>query len=204
MTRSFRSFVVALLVALPLVTSCSDMSAPMEPQTSAIERQDGLLSDLLGGLTNTLTTTVEGVVGLLGNILSGPDANGKSSYAWIDGSGGTVKTAAYTLTVPRGAVSARTKFVIEPINNGTYSIELHAYRQGLLGLIDVGARGFDKPVELTISYRNAEGVTNEGRLAIIYIVSSKAVEVRPSKVDRRDKDVTATLDHFSKYAMVQN
>ena len=50
----------------------------------------------------------------------------------------------------------------------------------MLGLIDVGARGFDKPVELTISYRNAEGVTNEGRLAIIYIVSGEVTEYASS------------------------
>jgi hypothetical protein len=204
MTRSFRNFIVALLVTLPLVTSCSDPQAPMVPQQSSIERQDGLIGDLLGTVTNTLTSTVSGVVGLLDNILSGPDANGKSNYAWIDADGGTIKTAAYTLTVPRKAVRTRTKFVIEPVNNGTYSVELHAYRQGLLGLIDVGGRGFDRPVELTISYRKAEGVTDERKLAIIYIASPKEVELRPSKIDRRDKEVTAKLDHFSKYAMVQN
>ncbi len=198
MKRSLRTLVIALLVAVPAITSCSDQS-PLAPEPT-IEQQEGLITDLLGGLLNTAGN----VINLLGRILTGPDANGSATYAWIDGNGGTVSTAAYTLTVPRGAVSARTKFVIEPANNGSYTVELKAYRQGLLGLISVGERGFNKPVLLTVSYAKARGVTDERKIGIVYIASPRDIEPQKSVVDPRDKDVTAELRHFSKYAMVQN
>lgn len=198
MKRSLRTLVIALLVAVPTITSCSDQS-PFEPETT-IERQDGLIGDLLGGLLNTAGN----VLNLLNRILTGPDANGTAVHAWIDSKGGTVSTAAYTLTVPQGAVTTRTKFVIEPANNGSYTVELKAYNQGLLGLVSVGERGFKKPVLLTVSYANARGVTDERKIGIVYIASPRDIEPQKSVVDPRDKDVTAELNHFSKYAMVQN
>lgn len=198
MMRSLRAFLAVALIALPLATSCSEVQAPEASNVStSIERQDGLITDLLGGV-------VGGVLSLVDHILTGPDANGSDAYAWIGSAGGTVQTAAYTLVVPRGAVSEKTKFVVEPENNGTYTVNLYAYRQGLLGLIDVGGKGFKKPVLLTIRYANAEGVTDERKLTIIYLSTSSAAEVQPSIVDRKDKEVTAQLPHFSKYAMAQN
>jgi hypothetical protein len=195
MKRSFRAFLAAVLIAVPVLASCNEANNPIAP-TTTIERQDGLL-DLVGGL-------VGGVVKLVGVILTGPDANGAEKYAWIGSEGGSISTAAYTLTVPRGAVGTRTKFVITPTNTGTYTINLEAYEQGLLGLVNVGKRGFKKPVLLTISYANANGVTNEKKLGIVYMQTSTEVEAQPTTVDMRDKDVTAQLSHFSKYAMIQN
>jgi hypothetical protein len=199
MTRSFKALLTALLIAVPMLASCADTTAPLASATN-IERQEGLLGDLVGGVVNL----VGDVVGLLGNILSGPDANGSAASAWIDSNGGTVKTAAYTLTVPRGAVSTRTQFVIKPLNNGTYTVELLAYQKTLLGTKSVGEKGFAKPVLLTISYANAEGVTNTNKLGIIYIASPTEVELQKTVIDTQDRDVTAQLSHFSKYAMVQN
>jgi hypothetical protein len=201
MKRSFKAFVIALLFAVPLLSSCADTTNPTGPQVSTnIERQDGLVDGLIGGVVDLVGSTVK----LLGSILSGPDANGDKVTAWIDSDGGTIKTAAYTLTVPRGAVSTNTQFVIEPENNGTYTVNLAAYEKRLLGMVSVGEKGFAKPVLLTISYANASGVTNAKKIAIIYIESTSSVQVQGSAVDTRDKDVTAQLSHFSKYAMVQN
>lgn len=201
MKRSFRAFLIAALVAVPLLSSCNEVQAPEVPQASnTIERQDGLIGDLLGGVIDV----VEGTVNLLGSILTGPDANGDAAYAWIGSEGGTIKTAAYTLVVPRGAVRENTKFEVEPENNGAYIVNLHAYEKGLLGLVDVGGKGFRKPVLLTISYEKAKGVLDERKLTIIYLSSESSTEVQPSTVDRRDKEVTAQLQHFSKYAMAQN
>jgi hypothetical protein len=182
---------------MPLLSSCAEVQAPEAPNAANIERQDGLITDLLGGV-------VGGLVNLVDAILTGPDANGSEKYAWIGKDGGSIQTAAYTLVVPRGAVSAKTKFVVAPENDGSYTVNLHAYQQSLLGLVDVGGRGFQKPVKLIISYENANGVRNERKLTIIYLASPEAVEVQPSTVDRKDKEVTAQLQHFSKYAMAQN
>jgi hypothetical protein len=200
MKRSFRAFLVAVLLAAPLLSSCSDVN-PMEPVPSTtIERQDGLLGGLLGGVLDL----VGGVVNLLGSVLTGPDANGSAKSAWIGSNGGTIQTAAYTLTVPRGAVSKNTRFEVKPTNTGAYMLELNAYEKTLLGETNVGQRGFKKPVKLTISYKNAEGVTDPKKLAIVYIISPTKGEVQKTAVDSKDRDVTAELKHFSKYAMIQN
>jgi hypothetical protein len=199
MKRSFKAFLVAMLVAVPMLSSCAD--TPTSPEVSTtIERQDGLLGDLLGGVVDL----VGGVVNLLGAVLTGPDANGSEASAWIGYEGGVVKTAAYTLTVPRGAVSTKTRFVVKPTNTGAYMVELDAYVNGLLGQVEVGSKGFKKPVLLTISYAQATGVTNEKKIAIVYVTSSSQGTLQPVTVDTRDNDVTAQLSHFSKYAMVQN
>ena len=195
MKRSLRAFLAAVLIAVPVLASCNEANSPVAPATT-IERQDGLL-DLVGGV-------VGGLVRLVGVILTGPDANGAEKSAWIGSDGGSISTAAYTLTVPRGAVSTRTKFVVAPTNTGAYVINLEAYEQGLLGLVNVGKRGFKKPVLLTISYAKANGVTNTSKLGIVYLATPDQVEIQPTTIDTRDKDVTAQLSHFSKYAMIQN
>jgi hypothetical protein len=200
MKRSFRAFFVALLLAVPLA-GCADINNPTEPTPSqTIQTQEGLIGDLLGGVVDLVGSTVK----LLTSILSGPDANGTKVTAWIDSDGGTIKTAAYTLVVPRGAVRRNTQFVIEPENNGTYTVNLEAYEKRLLGLVSVGENGFAKPVLLTISFDKASGVTNERKIGIIYIQSRSKVELQNSSVDTRNNTVTSKLNHFSKYAMVQN
>lgn len=190
MKRSFKAYVAALIILAPMVSSCAEVRDPIAGNTA--QHQDGLIGDLLGGVFN-----------LLGSILSGPDANGADASAWIGSAGGTVSTAAYTLVVPANAVSTSTRFDIEPTNTGTYSLELHAYRRGLLGLIDVGGNGFSRPVTLKVSYANARGVTSASDLVIIYI-KSNGVEIQPSLIDTGAKTVASPLSHFSKYAMAQN
>ena len=199
MKRSFKALLVAVLIAVPMLASCNDAQNPIAPTTN-IERQDGLIDGLLGGVINT----VGGVVKLLGSVLSGPDANGEAVSAWIGSEGGTLRTAAYTIVVPQGAVTRKTQFEIWPLNNGTYTVELKAYQQGLLGKVDVGVRGFQKPVELRFSYAQAQGITDLKRLGIIYIQSPERVELQKVWLDTTNRTITAPLGHFSKYAMVQN
>jgi hypothetical protein len=191
MKRSLKALVTALLIAVPVITSCADVSGPVTAAPT-IERQDGLIESLLGG-----------VLKVVFDILSGPDANGSQASAWIGTGGGTLSTAAYTLIVPQGAVGENTKFVVEPVNDGTYTVQLHAYKQGLLGLVDVGAKGFKKPVTLRVSYANAVGVLNEKKIIIVYLDDGNA-EIQTTIVDTSKDYVYAPLSHFSKYAMAQN
>src|SRR5688572_33152728 len=67
MMRSFKALLVALLLATPILTSCSES---VDPTSTApvVQPQDGLIGDLLGGL-----------LGLVGSIITGPDANGARS-----------------------------------------------------------------------------------------------------------------------------
>jgi hypothetical protein len=195
MTRSFKALVVALLLATPILSSCSESVDPTST-APAVQPQDGLIGDLLGGL-----------LGLVGTILTGPDANGADAEKWIGSGGGTVSTAAYTLTVPAGAVSQSTRFRVEPTNTGTYSVDLSAHRKGgLLGLslVEVGSKGFAKPVKLTIKYANATNVQNPNSLVIVYIRTDGTVVTQTTVVNTTAENVTTSLGHFSRYAMAQN
>jgi hypothetical protein len=197
MKRSIRVFLAALLVATPLLAGCADTTGPSAPETTlTAQPQAGLLDGLLGVVGGLLT-------GVL-NILSGPDANGSETSAWIGSGGGTIKTAAYTLTVPKGAVTSNTLFELEPANDGTYKVQLTATRNGLLGTINVGAQGFRKPVLFTVSYAKATGVTDARKLAIVYLRSDGKFELTATSVNTKAKTVTSSLPHFSKYALVQN
>lgn len=194
MKRTLKALLVAVLIATPL-SSCNEQTDPTTA-SAIVEPQDGLIGDLLNG-----------VLGLAGSLITGPDANGEEVTKWIGSGGGTLSTAAYTLTVPAGAVSQSTRFRIEPTNTGTYSVDLSAHRKGgLLGLslIEVGSQGFAKPVKLTIKYANATNVQQPSDLVIIYIASNGTVELQTSIVNTTTQTVTSPLSHFSKYAMAQN
>jgi hypothetical protein len=201
MTWSRKSLIAALLVVAPVITSCSERQDPMLPPTQVVAGpQDGLLDGLLGGVVGGVLNVVVGVL----NILGGPDANGDVARAWIDNDGGTVAVAAYRLTVPRGAVSHNTLFEIKPANDGSYKVELSAYRNVNGNLVEVGHLGFNKPVLYTNSYRHARGVTDPRSLIIIYLRPDGKGEQQPSFVDLWNKKVTSTLSHFSKYALMQD
>lgn len=191
MKRSFKALLAVALVVTPLLTSCSEGRDPVG--TPTLEPQSGLISDLLGGTLK-----------LVSIILKGPDANGESVSAWIGPQGGTITTAAYTLTVPANAVTKSTRFDLAPVNDGTYTVDLRAYQQGLLGLIDVGSKGFQKPVSLTFSYKNALGLENPSKLVILWIRPDGKLEVQNCDLDKQSETITGSLEHFSKYALAQN
>lgn len=195
MKRTLKALLVATLVATPFLSSCSEQTDPTTAST-VVQPQDGLIEDLLGG-----------VLGLVGSLITGPDANGEDASAWIGSAGGTVSTAAYKLTVPAGAVSQPTRFRIEPTNTGVYAVDLSAHKKGgllNLSLIEVGSKGFAKPVKLTIKYANATNVQQPSDLVIVYIRSNGTIELQTSVVNTTAKTVTSPLSHFSKYAMAQN
>jgi hypothetical protein len=198
MTRSLKTLFVALVIATPMLSSCSES---IDPTSAApvVAPQQGLIGDLLG--------VVGDVVGLVGTIVTGPDANGDAVEKWIGSGGGSLTTAAYTLTVPSGAVSQSTRFRITPTNTGAYAVDLSAHRKGgllNLSLIEVGSKGFAKPVKLTIKYANATNVTAPNSLVILYIRSDGTVETQTTVVNTTTETANSSLSHFSKYAMAQN
>jgi hypothetical protein len=192
MKRSFKALLTLALVVTPLLTSCSDVRDPVAANPS-LDPQAGLISDLLGGTLK-----------LINVVLKGPDANGDAKSVWIGTQGGTITTAAYTVTIPANAVTKSTRFDVAPMNDGTYTVQLHAYQQGLLGLIDVGSKGFKKPVELTYSYKNAVGIENPSKLVILWVRPDGKIEVQNCDNDKDTKTITGSLSHFSKYALAQN
>ena len=63
MKRSFRAFLAALLIAVPMLASCNEANNPIAP-AATIERQDGLL-DLVGGVVGGLVLLLRGRILLL-------------------------------------------------------------------------------------------------------------------------------------------
>jgi hypothetical protein len=197
MKRSTRALLATLLVITPLLANCADNRDPSSPEIPVtVQPQNGLLGGLLGAVGSLLS-------GVL-NILGGADANGSAVYAWIGSDGGTIKTAAYTVVVPRGAVSKSTKFSLTPTNTGMYVTDLKAEQQGLLGLVSVGEKGFAKPIQYTVSYAKATGSFDPKKLVIVYLRSDGKAEITATTIDTKTKTVTGSLQHFSKYALVEN
>jgi hypothetical protein len=118
-------------------------------------------------------------------------------------SGGSLSLLGHTVTVPPSAVLVPTIFTMEVEKNGRIEVELHALVQSLLGLVDVGGKGFLQPVNLSLSYKSAVGVTDYSRLKIALLNEDGTIaEVLPSVVDTKKQTVSASLPHFSRYAMV--
>jgi hypothetical protein len=119
--------------------------------------------------------------------------------------GGVLKLEKQSLTVPAGAVILPTLFNMHQATNGHVEVKLTALLQSLLGLLDIGGKGFLKPVTLSLSYANATNVTNASHLKIALLNSDGTIkEILPSVVNTSTKTVTAQLPHFSSYAMVSD
>ena len=115
--------------------------------------------------------------------------------AVIDGNGGELNIGHHRLVVPAGAVSAPTTFVMNKLP-GEIKVDLTATR---ILPNDVGARGFDKPVRLELSYERAANVEANSELAIRWRRLDGTAEVLDSWADEGAKLVGANLNHFSIY-----
>lgn len=197
MRRSFRAFTATLLLITPLLASCADITEPA-PRPN-VERQE--LLGVVTGLVGTVVNLLGSVVGLL---VGGDDANAPAVTKWIGSSGGVLQTGPYTLIVPAGAVSSSTKFGISPTNTGTYSIDLSATRKGLFGTYDVGSRGFGRPVTVKFSYAGADNLKDPSKLVVVYVTINGQAVPQITSIDTLKQSVSTELDHFSKYALVQN
>lgn len=149
-SRLLRKSLLVLSTAVAL--SCSDYS-PTGPQVPAAT-QDGLLSGLIGTVTNLLGSVIR-VIGFV------TDPNGipvtgvkwssshvnqvRSVSATIDYDGGTLQIPGsdFTITFPRGALSQPTSITIISDGSGyvSYDMQPHGLR-------------FNKPVLVTQSLRN--------------------------------------------------
>jgi hypothetical protein len=119
--------------------------------------------------------------------------------------GGVLNLNGHSLLVPKGAVTVPTLFIMSTPNTSDVDVDLLALLPTLLGkLLNVGERGFAKPVTVTLSYGRAYNVTNASRLFIVRKLPDGRYEKMPSTVDPVRKTVSAQLDHFSKYCMASN
>lgn len=114
--------------------------------------------------------------------------------------GGQISLLGHSLQVPAGAVAVPTIFTMTVLTNGYVEVDLTAVVSSLLGSVDVGEKGFNKPVTLTLTYARSPDTLDPSKLLIVY-VDGKKLEPLASTVNRATKTVSAQLSHFSKYAM---
>lgn len=202
MTRRWVNRIGALALAAIVVSgiSCSqDVAAPqLEPAPTETELLglDGLLGGLLGPSEVGDYTLVQERLGL-------PLDLDVSKIIGING--GSISLLGHTITVPAGAVDRPVLFTLLLARPGYVEVELDATISGLFGrIIDVGERGFEKPVALTLTYSRATNVSDPSKLVILRLLPGGAIEEMPSTLDTQSRTVTAQLDHFSRYCLAAN
>ena len=118
--------------------------------------------------------------------------------AVIDRNGGSLNIGNHVLTVPAGAVDHPTTFVMTKL---VEEIEVGLTATRVLPN-DVGRRGFNVPVRLSLSYANAAEIpVNESAMKVVWVKPDGEVEVQSSAVDTEDEAVVGALNHFSGYAL---
>ena len=118
-SRFIRS--VALTLSITLALSCSSDIAPTAPIMAPTVAQDGLISGLLGVVTNLLGSVLKVIVG----VVAPRDVHAvkwapshvnqvRSVSGYVGYSGGTLSIPGsdFTITFPRGALSTTTKITI--------------------------------------------------------------------------------------------
>lgn len=189
---------VSVLLIATFVWGCETSTEPVPPQLSPLEVEspDHLLGGLLGtvsdalGIGVDLVQTVVTVVGDLGSAIIGPI-------------GGILEVQDHDLIIPAGAVAQPTAFTMTVIEGRSVEVDLRAIDPETGE--DVGEKGFNRPVQLALSYADAR-IKNRhvDDLVIVRVHEDGTREVLPSTVNRETQQVTAELDHFSRYVLCRN
>jgi hypothetical protein len=192
-----RLSVLGIVLLLSVGVGCTSTESLTEaPVSSSPEQgspQFGLIGDLTGGLTSTVSGLTSTVVGTLGSVtdllLCSPQPYAVTTQS-IGPRGGVIKVGSHTLSIPGNAVDGTIKITAEQISGKTNSIRFSP--EGLR---------FNKPATLTMSYENCALVLLQKK--IVYTDENlKILEVLTATLDLfKKKAVTAPIDHFSRYAV---
>ncbi len=133
-SRFIRS--VALTLSITIALSCSSDIAPTAPIMAPTAAQDGLLSDLLGVVTGLLGSVLKVIVG----VVAPTDVHAvkwapshvnevRSVSGTIGYYGGTlaIPGSDFTITFPRGALSATTSITITSDASGYVSYDMQPH-----------------------------------------------------------------------------
>lgn len=212
---------LAIVLSATLTLACADSpaapSAPSAPPAASTlsaqtGSQDLLLSGVIGGIVNSLTKVVEGVIDPLGidvtpvRWASGHTNQVRSVSGTIGRWGGTlaIPGSDFTITFPYGALSAPTSITIISDASGYVSYDMQPH-----GLT------FAKPVVVTQRLRNTEayGTPLASQLFGAYFPEDpldlagilKALEIVTSitifRPDGQAEMQTWLLNHFSRYML---
>ena len=202
-----RSTLAMLVTAFVVIAGCEKAAEPLAPEES-VAPQSGLLSDLLGGRKGSPNagsyTLVEGQL----------RTSKKTVSQWIGPLGGTlilpgesndILPAFHAIVVPPLAVLEPTLFTMSIASDKYIMVDLRAQQRTLLGLKDVGGKGFNLPIVLWLSYAEATNLVDIdlNELLILHMPEDgRPPEPVKSVVQVGvHKYVVGTLFHFSKYAM---
>ncbi|HYW06632.1 MAG TPA: hypothetical protein VE913_06740 [Longimicrobium sp.] len=124
--------------------------------------------------------------------------------AVIGALGGTLYFGNHSISVPAGAVTQPTLFTGTQMGGGYIHVDLTARQQDARGqwTVDVGRRGFTKPVSLWLSYANASAINDPSRLAVLYLADGTVdgtLTPVPTSTNRIGRWLNARLTHFSGY-----
>lgn len=178
-----------LAIALVLAASFGCATSPVEPEPAPPSDgpQLSLLGDLITGTTTTLRKTTQLVFGLLTCSPLRPDEGSRQ----IGPAGGTLRVGEYTLVVPAGALDRSVRITMQQVRDTVNSV-----RFGPEGL------RFQRPARLTMSYDNCRSIPGNRDHRIVYVDERlRVLETPDSRDNERNEEVTADIDHFSRYAV---
>ena len=191
--------VIAVLALALLGLGCESGTEPVQ-QSSGVQAVESTSRSLLGGLIGTVESTLDTgldlvrttvtIVGDLGSAIIGPV-------------GGLLEVNDHDLSVPPGAVPHPTLFSMEIVEGRSVVVDLTAVDPETGE--DVGGKGFNVPVQLALSYADLKLNKHQIEdLVIVRIHDDGTYEPLPSVVNKDTQQVTAELDHFSRYALCRN
>lgn len=184
-TRRLRLSTLGLLALVGTMVACEGGVEPAQILEPKPESEQVLLS-WESGTGFTVVRETEERVG--------------SVEARIGPAGGTLSLGEHILFVPPNAVDAEATFRMAKEAGQHVRLHLTASRHADN---DVGRRGFNRPLTLMLSYRDAANLTatDVPALQIMYIRNDQRVQPLPSSVNYFDRWVGTELRHFSEYGI---
>ncbi len=133
------------------------------------------------------------------------DGSSGVAAAVIGSAGGTVRLGDHHLSIPAGTVDRPTVFSIALTDPQYAKVYLTAIQITSDGRIyDLGAAGFSKPVQLTLSYARISETIDPSKLLILWARNDGTFAPMVTRLDSTTKRLTADLTHFSGYVIGGN
>lgn len=200
--RWYRRFTsIALAMVLLAGVGCTNDTTGVEvPVTQEISAEPSLeTSMLLGGLLGGVGGLLDGALELVGGViyvlldvtglLECSEQQYQVARQIIGPWGGSIRVGDHVLVIPRGALSQYVRITAEQMPGSTNSVRFSP--EGLR---------FQKPAMLTLNYSNCRNV--EVPKAVVYTDESfNVLEILRSLDILSKLQVTAPIDHFSRYAV---